>query len=114
MNPVNVAQNVYSKNLADQAKHLKDLHQNLSHEMDIQQLTWKRVPSKSYFTSLSKAAPCLSVPHKNVWNSVNNRHRSCKRFIGRMSHCFADWKVRDFETFEEKDRADSKILGYTN
>ena len=114
MNPVNVALNVYSKNPAYQAKHLEDPHQNLSDEVDIQQLAWKRVPLKTYFTSRSKVAPCLLVPNKNFWNSVDNHNRSCERFIGRTSHCLTDRKVRDFKTFEEKDRTDSKILGYIN
>ena len=104
MNPVNVALNVYSKNPAYQAKHLEDPPQNLSDLVDIQQLAWKRVCPKSFFTSRSKVAPCQNF-------GIN---RSCERFIGRMSHCLTYRKVRDFKTFEKKDRTDSKILGYIN
>ena len=115
MNPVNAALSIYSKKPAYQVKHLEDPHQNLSDDVDIQQLAWKRVPLKSYFTSCSKVDPCFLVPNKNFWNLVDNHNRSCERFIAitdLMSHCLTERKVRDFKTFEKKDRTDSKMLGY--
>ena len=51
---------------------------------------------------------------KFFWNSVDNHNRSSERFIGRMSHCLTDVKVRGFKTFKVKDRMDSEILGYLN
>ena len=114
INPVNVALNVYSHKPAHHAKHLEDPHQNLFDKVDIQQLAWMRVPLKSYFTSHRKVAPCLVEPNKNFENLVDNHNRSCEWFIGRMSHWLTDRKVRDFKTFEEKDRSESKILGYIN
>ena len=112
MNPINVALNVYSNNPAYQLKHLQDPHQNLTDEVDIQQLAWKRAPLKSYFTSQSKHAPCLTVVNKFFWNSVDNHNRSCERFIGRMSRCLSDKKVRDFRSREEMDNTDLRIRGY--
>jgi len=112
MNPVNVTLNVFSKNPAYQVKHLEDPQQNLSDEVDTQQLAWKRMPLKSYFSSRSKVAPCLEIPSKKFWNSVDNHNRSCERFIGHMSRCLTAKKVRDFKTSQEKNRTDMKIRGY--
>ena len=85
MYPFNVALNVSFKTL-----HIKQsiwkIHQNFSDEVDIQQLAWKRLPLKSYFTYRSNAAPCLFLYLiKFFWNSVDNHNKSCEHFIGRMS-----------------------------
>ena len=90
----------------------QDPHQNLTDEVDIQQLAWMSVPLKSYFTFQSKHARCLTVVNEFFWNSVDNHNRSCERFIGRISRSLNDKKVRDFRSREEMDNTDLRIRGY--
>ena len=90
MNPINVTLNVHSKGPAFQAKHLKDLVQQLPGEVDTKQLAWKRAPIRSYFGFSSKAAPCLQIDAEVFWNSIDNHNRSCERYIGLTSRCLSE------------------------
>ena len=94
MNPINVTLNVHSKSPAFQANHLKDPDQQLPGDVDTKQLAWKRAPIRSYFGSSSKAAPCLQIDDKVFWNSIDNHNRSCERYIGFMSPCLSEGRVR--------------------
>ena len=87
MNPINVTLNV-------QAKHLKDPDRQLPGDVGTKQLAWKRAPIRSYFGSSSKAAPCLQIDDEVFWNSIDNQNRSCERYIGLMSRCLSEGRVR--------------------
>ena len=104
--------NVHSKSPAFQAKHLKDLAYQLSGDVDTKQLAWKRAPIRSYFGSSGKAATCLQINDKVFWNSIGNHNRSCERYIGLMSCCLSEGRVKDFREAEEKRQVDTKIRGF--
>ena len=104
--------NVHSKSPAFQAKHLKDPDQQLSGDVDTKQLAWKRAPIRSYFGSSSKAATCLQINDKVFWNSIGNHNRSCERYIGLMSLCLSEGRVKDFREAEEKRQVDTRIRGF--
>ena len=112
MNPINVALNVHSKNPAFQAKHLKDPEQQLPDDVDTKQLTWKRTHVKSYVGTKSKAAPCLQIDDKVFWNSIDNHNRSCERYIGLMSRCLSEGRVKDFRKSDEKRQVDIRVRGF--
>ena len=102
MNPINVTLNAHLKNPAFHDKHLKDLVQQLPGDDGTKQLAWKRAPITSYFDSSSKAAPCLQIDDKVFWNSIDNHNRSCERYIGLMSRCLSQGRVKDFRVTKEK------------
>ena len=102
MNLINVTLNVHLKSAAFQAKHLKDPDQ---------QLAWKRAPIRSNFWFSSKAAPCLQIDDKVFWNSIDNHNRSRERYIGLMSRCLSEGRVKDFRNAKEKLQVDIRIRG---
>ena len=112
MNPINVTVNVHSKSPAFQAKHLKDPDQQLPGDVDTKQLAWKRAPIRSFFGSSSKAAPCLQIEDEVFCNSIDNHNRSCERYIGLMSRCLSEGRVKDFREAEEKRQVDIRIRGF--
>ena len=107
-----MALNVHSKNPAFQAKHLKDPEQQLPDDVDTKQLAWKRTPMKSYFGTKSKAAPCLQIHDKVFWNSIDNHSRSNERYIGLMSRCLREGRVKDFRKSDEKRQVNIRVRGF--
>ena len=83
--------------------------QQLPGDVDSKQLAWKRAPIGSCFGSSSKAAPCLQIDDKVFWNSIDNHNRSCERYIGLMSRCMSEGRVKDFREAEEKRQVDIGI-----
>ena len=112
MNPIIVTLNVHSKNPSFQAEHLKDPHQQLPGDVDTKQLAWKRAPIRSYFGSSCKAAPCLQIDDKVLQNSIDSHNCCCERYIGLMSRCLSEGRVKHFCEAEEKRQVDMRIRGF--
>jgi len=43
------------------------------------------------------------------WNAIDNQFRSCERFIGQMSRCLTERKVKDFSKPEKYDKSTLKL-----
>ena len=57
----------------------------------------------------SKAAPCLQIDDKVFRNLIDNPNRSSERYIGFISRCLSEGRVKDFREAEEKRQVNIRI-----
>ena len=108
MNPTNIALNTHSKDPAFNLKDLQDPQQSLPENVSNESLAWQRASIKKFFIMKSKQAPCIKAGNKSFGNSVDNHNRTCERFIGKISQCLLQGRIRD----SKASNVDERIRGY--
>ena len=105
LSPINVAVAVHQNNPAINIEELKYISVN---SVNTRELCWSDQPLKSFFTSESSAAPCITAGSSIYWQSLDNHNRSCERYIGKMGLVFKNGWVRDNSNSD----LDNRVRGY--